>query len=219
MNQNLEELTRYKLDLENELSRLDRKKDLKYMRLVRLKSKLNHTELLSSSLEIEEIEKDLAKIVNEQLPILYSREEELIEKISDVDKKILLLKPLDGFNDVVDLRSVYSKAYNIYLHDQNQVIGYIEYRNYHCSDYLGDIGYCIYADYQGHGYAYEALCVLGEILAKKGIQDFWISTSFQNISSLRTIEKYGGVLKKNFPDGVVLYECQTLRKDEQIQKK
>lgn len=93
--------------------------------------------------------------------------------IYQLDDEIKLSIPPVKTGKLVDLRIMdESKNFNIFLHNQSIEIGTIEYREYHCSEYLGDVGYIIDEKYRGHGYATEALELLSEKLYEEGITDF-----------------------------------------------
>ena len=55
--------------------------------------------------------------------------------------------------------------------------------------YCGQIGYHIETDYRGHGYAYQALCLLLDQLKEKGIERVTITCAKDNVASQKTIEK------------------------------
>ncbi len=88
---------------------------------------------------------------------------------------------------------------------------------YHTNEFLGDVGFVIDPEYRGNSYAYHALCLVGELLKEKGIEDFWISAYKTNIPSVKTIEKYGGVVIKS-DDRYNLYQAPTLINEMQIEK-
>lgn len=96
--------------------------------------------------------------------------------------------------------------YHIY-NCNNEYVGMIEYRG-RTHSLSGDIGYMIDKRYQGNGYAYKALCLMGESLRDYGIEDFIISAHKDNFSSLKTIEKYGGSLVKIYGD-IYIFKCNT----------
>ncbi len=119
------------------------------------------------------------------------------DKIEEIDNEILLGIPPVKKGKLVDLRSDgASSNYTIYLHDEPVCIGRIEYRDYHCSEYLGDVGYVIESKYRNHGYATEALALLSEKLCEEGVPDFWVTVNDDNFESIRVIEKNGGQLQK-----------------------
>ena len=94
-------------------------------------------------------------------------------------------------NDYLDLYSenldnIYAK-YAITLHNSNTVIGIIEYRKK--IEFYGDIGYAILEEYQGNGYAYQALCLLLKYLYSNGINSIKLRAATSNKASIRTIEK------------------------------
>lgn len=95
----------------------------------------------------------------------------------------------------------------IYLHGKDIEIGNIEYRGPVDSKWLGDIGYHIEREFNGHNYAYKALQLISSLIAAKGIEKVTITTYKDNIASVKTIEKFGGVLSDNTLDDVASYTC------------
>ena len=146
---------------------------------------------------------------------IYYEIDRLIDEALSIKRKIHLLKApgVEGKNvDIKELTKNKSTNYYIYLHATDTIIGEISYRGYHVKKTLGDIGYEIYEEYQGNGYAYEALSLLGEKLNQDGIDDFWIATTIDNIPSKKIIEKYGGVLFDK-EDNILVYSCKTKKKE------
>ena len=84
--------------------------------------------------------------------------------------------------------------------------------------YCGNIGYHIDVPYRGHGYAYQALCLLEKELARKGILEVRITCEKNNIPSKKTIEKLKinhyylelNIEDKEFatPEGLWIYEIE-----------
>lgn len=145
---------------------------------------------------------------------LLETEHSLRHRIFDLqDELVFILQPANT-NGIIDLRRQDEYSYYICLHDTNNIIGEIQYRGYHFDSLLGDVGYRIEPEYRGNKYAFQALVLLSELLYERGISDFWISTCNDNIASLKTIERYGGILIKNesIYDFINLYLCQTLKK-------
>lgn len=97
----------------------------------------------------------------------------------------------------------------IYLHGTGIEIGVIDYRGPVDSKWLGDIGYTISEEYRGHNYAYKALKLISPLIASKGIDKVTITTYKENIGSVKTIEKFGGVLTDEPQDNVLSYTCYT----------
>lgn len=92
-----------------------------------------------------------------------------------------------------------SVLYGIYLHDTNTKIGECDIRIGSDDNqelyYAGDAGYRIYSGWRGHGYAYDACCMMITILHDEYDMDHMLLTcSPDNIASRKTIEKAGGHL-------------------------
>ena len=96
----------------------------------------------------------------------------------------------------------------IYLHDTSIEIGNIDYRGQCDSKWLGDIGYTIYEEHRGNNYAYKALELISPVITSKGIDKVTITTYANNIPSVKTIEKFGGVLTDTINDDVLSYTCE-----------
>lgn len=96
----------------------------------------------------------------------------------------------------------------IYLHGKGVEVGVIDYRGPVADEWLGDIGYTIRKEHQGHNYAYKALCLTSQIIAAKGIDKVTITTYKANVASVKTIEKFGGVLNRVIREDVLSYTCE-----------
>ena len=141
------------------------------------------------------------------------------DKMRKLKEKIYLDIPPIKTDGVIDLRKdkvtkvdILEDSYDIYLHGTDQVIGNITYFGYHTS-YNGDIGYSIYPPYNGHHYAYRALCLMSELLYEHDIKEFWVSVKNTNIPSIKTIERYGVVPFREIEDFVV-YQGTTAKREE-----
>lgn len=179
--------------------------------------------------EIEAINGQIFKMIinknkrtsgDNEIDVLIHNKDTLLQESKMLKEKLFFLKPPAMFNDLIDLRcdEFNSKRYIIYLHNTKIIVGDIDYRGYHTSDFFGDVGYNINARFAGNNYAYHALVLLSEKLNEDGIIDFWISTRKENLPSLKTIEKYGANLIKELDNEVLLFECKTrknTKKDDQ----
>ena len=96
----------------------------------------------------------------------------------------------------------------IYLHDTSLEVGVIDYRGPCDSKWLGDIGYTINEEYRGNNYAYKALELISPVIASKGIDKVTITTYANNTPSVKTIEKFGGVLTDTINQDVLSYTCE-----------
>lgn len=145
----------------------------------------------------------------------------LREKFKAINEKYWLLQEkLDYYesnlvatSDELDIKrfgNELESMYGIYLKDQGIKIGHIDYRGHHTSPITGDIGYVIDYRFKGHNYAYKALCLLADYLNRNNISDFYISVLSDNIPSIKTIEKYGGVIIRK-DNRISTYECITKR--------
>ncbi len=158
---------------------------------------------------------------------LYEQSFLICEKIVEIEEELFWIMPPVKSNGVIEIRKLIDGIensqnnligyYSICLSGEKKVIGKIEYMGYHTNEFLGDVGFVIDPEYRGNSYAYHALCLVGELLKEKGIDDFWISAYKTNIPSVKTIEKYGGVVIKS-DDRYNLYQAPTLINEMQIEK-
>ena len=163
----------------------------------------------------EELHKKINDLYEQACDIVDVKEyfkemERLNDELKDVCDEIQYLQPVIGYNEYVDLRIQDKFTYIIYEHNKRNIVGTIDYRKYHYSNQIGDIGYTIYDNFRGNNYAYYALCALADYLKSIGVPDFWISTNKSNLPSYKTIKKYGGNVIGEAED-FVLYECSTSR--------
>lgn len=206
-----EEINLEREQIENQGSDLNKRKWKLYHGLDQL------NENNSSPENIKEIEKSIEDIEN-ILGDLQKKSNALFRQGEKIKYQILYLYPPVKESESIDLRYVPdSPYYYIYLHKTDTIIGNIIYSGYHIDSVSRDIGCTIEEEYRGHHYAYEALSLFCEVLEENGVPDFWASTYKNNIASKKTIEKLGGVLQEE-KDGVLFYECSTLKKDKNNQK-
>ena len=157
---------------------------------------------------------ELLEINNE----LYKKESALYERIRELEYELYWILPPIKTNGVVEIRKQFNGNindlksikgdYSICLANKQLVIGKLSFRGYHCSTSLGDIGCAIERDYRGHGYAYQSTCLLLEYLKENNIEDVWVTVSCDNIPSIKTIEKFGGVPLKS-DSRIRLYQAPT----------
>lgn len=95
----------------------------------------------------------------------------------------------------------------IYLHNTQIEIGNIEYRGSVKNEWLGDIGYTISRKYRGNNYAYKALKLITPLIASKGINKVTITADENNIASIKTIEKFGGIPSDKSQHRIIRYTC------------
>ena len=194
----------------DELKELQNDMYIKYNELCNLYDDCNYERKFKDNYELERKYKKLKKELNI-----------LSKKMHEIEKWIMLKKEPIAFSNKIDLRKSSKELegrYLIFLHNTDIDIGEIKYNGYH--QLFGDMSYFIYKEeYRGHGYAYEALRLLGDLLQKNGINDFWLTVQKNNIPSLKTIEKYGGYVIEEFDHDALLYECKTLSKDLEEESK
>ena len=193
----LEELIKLKQKLENDLEKCYEMKHNIYKKMEELK-------------ETDDILKEKKQLVK--------RTWDIEENIGKIEELIYFKTPPLATNGIIDLRKSREHpdqndnnligGYEIFLHNTNISVGNIEYRGYHFHEYFADVGGEIIKEYRGNGYLYQALSLLKELLSKKGIGDFWASANENNIPSIKTIKKLGGILLDS-KSGTELYKVPT----------
>lgn len=195
----LEELLKLKQKLENDLEECYEMKHNIYKKMEELK-------------EPDDILKEKKQLVK--------RTWDIEENIGKIEELIYFKIPPLATNDIIDLRKSREHpledqndnnligSYEIFLHNTNISVGGIEYRGYHFHEYFADVGGEIIKEYRGNGYLYQALSLLKELLSKKGIDDFWAAANENNIPSIKTIKKLGGILLDS-KSGTELYKVPT----------
>lgn len=174
-----------------------------------LEKKLSELQEIRKRLEEKKYDEDINDLEKEYT---YYEINIVEDSILDIKRKLYFLKAPSKEGNIVDIREYGSgkkvKNYIICIHNTIEVVGNISYRGYHTKKSLGDIGYEIKEKYRGNNYAYYALCLLGEMLKEKDINDFWIAVEKGNYASIKTIEKYGGVCFGE-EENTLFYSCKT----------
>ena len=89
--------------------------------------------------------------------------------------------------------------FTIREHDK-KIIGIIDFRQ-ELNDFLKDFGHCGYSvrpTERKKGYASEMLKQILGIARKTGLKEFQLSCASNNVASLKTITKNGGVYQRSF---------------------
>lgn len=123
--------------------------------------------------------------------------EKLEEELDNTEQKILMMEMtnwnLISFNENIDLYKLDNEldgTYFIYIHSKPVEAGVICYNPKYSNSIFGDISYSVYDEYQGHNYAFQALCMLSNHLEQNGVSSIRISARKDNIPSVKTIQKY-----------------------------
>ena len=84
--------------------------------------------------------------------------------------------------------------YKIILKKTREHIGFCDLRTGHSKSlyYLGNIGYRVFPEYRGHGYAYKASLLLFSLARRLNMDYVLITVSPENTPSVKTCEKLGG---------------------------
>lgn len=120
----------------------------------------------------------------------------LRDKIWQLYEEIELLREPDFSNGVIDVYSEEGNEENYYItvSGNKERIGHIRVTWESFSRYLGNIGYSLDENYRGHHYTLQALELLRDTMIEKGLTKPIITVYPDNIPSIKTIEKFGGVL-------------------------
>ena len=86
--------------------------------------------------------------------------------------------------------------YSITLHGSKKAIGLIDIRigRNANSFYGGNIGYRVFEEYRGHGYAAKACRMLADVAKAHDMETLIITCNPDNIASRKTCEKLGATL-------------------------
>ena len=95
-------------------------------------------------------------------------------------------------NGTINKYEVY--YFDIFLHKKYERIGYTDLRVGHSKYlyFLGNVGYRIYEEYRGHGYAHDAAKLVLEFARKLDMDYLYITCDPDNIASKKTLDKLGG---------------------------
>ena len=171
--------------------------------------------------EKETCAKKINKSIGEKYQLLREKYKLLNEEYWLVrDKLDYYESSLIASNDEIEIKrfgNEIESIYWIYLKDLKTKIGHIYYEGYHNSIIVGDIGYVIDSRFNGHNYAYKALCLLSSYLYENGISDFYISVFHGNTPSIKTIEKYGGTIIHQ-DKSLTTYKCETRENKKYLRK-
>lgn len=133
-------------------------------------------------------------------------------KKNELYKLLTTKKPYltDGVIDIYKSMNNKEINYIIYLANTDERIGFIDYRKYDSA--IGNIGYGIDLKYRGNHYALNAL----RLIEQDFTSDVTICAKKDNISSIKTIEAFGGILV-NIKDDILVYKYKI--KEEKNEKK
>lgn len=136
-------------------------------------------------------------IIEKSINNLREEIEMLESNLESVESALLRAEMLEwnliSSNEDIDLYKIsegIDGSYYIYLHNTAEEVGVISYNPKYSNSIYGDISYSIYDDYQGHSYAFQALCMLSNHLEENNINSIRISARKDNIPSIKTIQKY-----------------------------
>ena len=145
--------------------------------------------------------------INSQLDILYRTD------FAMKNKPVISSDTLDLY---VEDRDPFTQAcqYNLFKHGTYEYVGNIRFYGENDSIF-GNVSYEIEEQHRGNHYALKGLQLIGPDLAKRGINELFISAEKWNKASIKTIEKFNGKLISD-EGGLVQYKCSI--KDKKIFK-
>ncbi len=119
---------------------------------------------------------------------------EFTDKFDKIESDELALKITQKYNG--DDKMIPFYYYDIIRKTDSVTVGKISIRignNFH-SYYNGHIGYEIFKEYRGNGYAYKANCMVHDVARFHGMEFVYLTCDESNIASYKTIEKLGAEL-------------------------
>ena len=124
---------------------------------------------------------------------------ELFDKIEDYEEWLEKVT-LNSNSDTVDDSWVLTDTYFAINTTDERIIGIIDLR-YYLNDFLKDLGNCGYSvrpSERNKGYATEMLRQICDIAKEHGLSELKLSVEKNNLPSVRTIQKNGGVYSYSF---------------------
>ncbi len=119
---------------------------------------------------------------------------EFTDKFDILENDELMLKITQKYNGDDEMIPFY--YYDIIRKADSATVGKISIRignNFH-SYYNGHIGYEIFKEYHGNGYAYKASQMVLDVARFHGMDFIYLTCDESNIASYKTIEKLGAEL-------------------------
>jgi predicted acetyltransferase len=170
--------------------------------------------------ELERVEKEISSIKYiednpEYYNELYSQKIKLIEEYNVVSKP--LIAQSDELDIYLERVGRLGNIYNLTLHNDTNLIGYIRISFDGGESMYGNIGYEIRPSYRGNNFAFKALELLEETMINNGLTKPMITAFPNNLGSIRIIEKFGGELIKGIEQGYNYnrYQVDLIKKKEQ----
>lgn len=183
-------------ELQNKISSLETKQEKIKQEINNINLKLN--ELLKQKGFYREEKEKLAK----QLCLLYDKNWNIQEEIDFLKRQITYAHP-SYTNGIIDLYLDFSSDsvsdYIITLSGSTKEIGNVRI-NWEDVDMFGNIGCSLYQEYRGNHYMIQALELLKKPMIEKGLTKPHIMIEPGNISSIKSVEQFGGVLIKESDD-------------------
>lgn len=124
---------------------------------------------------------------------------ELLDKIEDYDEWLAKVEQ-NANEETVDKNWVLTDTFFAIRKKDKKIIGIIDLR-YRLNDFLKDFGHCGYSvrpSERNKGYATEMLSLICKLAKKAGLNTLQLSVEKENISSIKTITKNGGIYQRSF---------------------
>ena len=156
---------------------------------------------------IEEIRVELDNVDKEMIRGCYTTNGSIdtigLRKKREVleDELTLARSTLVSMDDELDIYEMYKCRdhyfYYVDLHDTPLIVGYGGVNYGEGPHVIGNVGYEIYRQYRGHGYARKALELLCDVFFQRGMDLSILVVHPGNVASVMTIEGFGGDLVKS----------------------
>ena len=170
--------------------------------------------------ELKYIEKEISNIEYieddpEYYNELYNKKIKLIERYNIVSKP--LIAQSDELDIYLERVGRLGNIYNLTLHNDTNLIGYVRISFDGGESMYGNIGYEIRPSYRGNNFAFKALKLLEETMIDNGLTKPMLTAFPNNFVSIRIIEKFGGELIKGIEQGYNYnrYQVDLIKKKEQ----
>lgn len=167
-----------------------------------IKLKSLEEKLLSLEIKCKDLHKEKYKYLDDYVKYddCINQIDQLYYEIALIKQKISLIKGLIASNEAIDIyldeksSTKEEKNYLITIHNTLDKIGYVRVTLENVTSHLGNIGYRLDKKFQGKGYMLQALNLLKPIMIEEGLTKPKITVYPDNISSVKTIESFGGKL-------------------------
>lgn len=171
-----------------------------------LKDTINKISILSDKLSTANLSLEEKSSIQNELLQLFDKASKL-QHLDFLDSHQCIIRNNEISLYLDDSNSI--QKYIISDSLSNDYIGEILYNTSSKEDIqkYGNISYYICHEKRGHHYALKALNLLTDSLYEKGVQEIYIAAKSNNISSIKTIESFGGKLTVFSTNNIHVYSC------------